>query len=59
VGFGNADFDEVTERYDPGSLKDGINVLPGGEEVFHVSSPAQGLWAFKDRFDYLSVDNTA
>jgi len=52
VGFGYADFDEVTARYDPETLKEGHNTMPDGEEVFYISSPALGLWAFKDRFDY-------
>ncbi len=49
VGFGYADLREMTKRYDPAKLKDGWNTVEG-EEVFFVSDPGQGLWAYKDRF---------
>ncbi|OQB29941.1 MAG: hypothetical protein BWY08_01459 [Bacteroidetes bacterium ADurb.Bin174] len=52
VGFLYADIDEVTARYNPETLKDGVNILPDGEEIFYISNPALGLWAFKDRFKY-------
>ena len=52
VGFKYADIDEITARYNPEKLKDGYNTLPNGEEIFYISNPAIGLWAFKDRFKY-------
>jgi hypothetical protein len=52
VGFKYADIDEMTARYNPAKLKDGYNTLPSGEEIFYISNPAIGLWAFKDRFKY-------
>ncbi len=52
VGFQWADYDEMVARYDPHKLKDGFNTLPSGEEIFYISNPAIGLWAFKDRFEY-------
>ncbi len=52
VGFNYADFDEMTEKYNPETLKEGENIMPDGEEVFYISNPALGLWAFKDRFNY-------
>ncbi|MCD6355239.1 MAG: DUF2088 domain-containing protein [Prolixibacteraceae bacterium] len=52
VGFNYADFDEMTERYNPKTLKEGFNTMPDGEEIFYISNPALGLWAFKDRFDF-------
>jgi nickel-dependent lactate racemase len=52
VGFKYADYDEMTAKYNPEALKDGFNVLPDGEEIFYISNPAIGLWAYKDRFDY-------
>jgi len=52
VGFEYADFDEVTAKYNPETLKEGFNIMPDGEEIFYVSNPALGLWAFKDRFEY-------
>jgi nickel-dependent lactate racemase len=52
VGFQYADIDEVTAKYDPAKLKDGFNTMPDGEEIFYISNPAIGLWAYKDRFEY-------
>ncbi len=52
VGFNFGDFDVVTARYNPEILKDGFNILPDGEEIFYISNPAIGLWAYKDRFEY-------
>ncbi len=51
VGFYYADFDEMIARYNPTQLKEGFNQL-GDEEIFYISNPALGLWAFKDRFNY-------
>ncbi len=53
VGFQWADYDEVTARYNPETLKEGYNTLPDGEEVFYISNPALGLWAHRDRFELL------
>lgn len=52
VGFEYADYDEVTAKYNPETLKEGYNTLADGEEIYYISSPALGLWAYKDRFDY-------
>jgi nickel-dependent lactate racemase len=52
VGYKYADLDEVTAKYNPETLKEGYNVMPDGEEIFYISNPALGLWAFRDRFDY-------
>ncbi len=52
VGFKYADIDEMTAKYNPAKLKEGYNTMSDGEEIFYVSNPALGLWAFKDRFDY-------
>lgn len=51
VGFNWDDIDAVKERYHFSSLKEGFNILPNGEEIFYISNPALGLWAFKDRFE--------
>ena len=48
VGFGFADLAAMTQTYDPAKLKDGWNDV-GGEEVFYVSNPGLGLWAFGER----------
>jgi len=52
VGFKYASLDKMTQIYDPKTLKDGYNLLPSGEEIYYISNPALGLWAFKDRFNY-------
>ena len=52
VGFNYADIDEMTAKYNPAKLKDGFNTMPDGEEIFYISNPAIGLWAYKDRFKY-------
>jgi nickel-dependent lactate racemase len=51
VGFHWADFDEMTKKYNPETLKNGFNTMPDGEEVFFISNPALGLWAHSDRFN--------
>lgn len=52
VGLKYADIDEITSKYNPEILKDGYNTMPDGEEIFYISNPALGLWAFKERFKY-------
>ena len=52
VGFKWADYDEMTDKYNPEKLKDGFNTMNDGEEIFYISNPAIGLWAYKDRFEY-------
>ena len=52
VGFKYADIDEIKIKYNFPNLRDGFNVLPDGEELYYISNPALGLWAFKDRFNY-------
>lgn len=50
VGFKYADLDGMLKIYNPEKLKDGWNVLPSGEEIYYISNPAIGLWAYKERF---------
>jgi len=50
VGFVYTDGTQALHRYDPSSLKEGINTLPDGEEIFYISNPALGLWAHRERF---------
>ena len=52
VGFNYADIDEITTMYNPANLREGYNTMPNGEEIFYISNPALGLWAFKERFKY-------
>lgn len=51
VSFQYADLDEMIKKYDPKKLKDGYNTLDDGEEIFYISNPAIGLWAYKERFN--------
>ncbi len=41
----------MQKKYDHKKLMDGFNTMPDGEEIFYISNPALGLWAFKDKFD--------
>jgi nickel-dependent lactate racemase len=50
VGFRWDDIDRVIETYRVETLKNGVNILPDGEDVFFISNPALGLWAHRDRF---------
>jgi nickel-dependent lactate racemase len=50
AGFEAADYSVVSKKYDPKKLKDGFNIMPGGEEIFYISNPGLGLWALKEKF---------
>jgi nickel-dependent lactate racemase len=52
VNFGFADLEKTTKRYSPEKLKDGFNTLSDGEEIFYISNPALGLWAYRGRFGH-------
>jgi nickel-dependent lactate racemase len=49
VNFNYAPLADMIKKYNPEKLKDGFNMVDG-EEIFYISNPALGLWAFKDRF---------
>jgi len=49
VGYAYGELAEYRAKYDPAVLKDGWNVV-GGEEIFFVSNPGLGLWAYRGRF---------
>ncbi|MCQ2072964.1 MAG: lactate racemase domain-containing protein [Bacteroidaceae bacterium] len=49
VGFGWASLEETMSRYGVTSLKDGWNTV-NGEEIYYISNPALGLWAYPERF---------
>jgi hypothetical protein len=49
VNFRYHDLNEMLDRYNPEKLKDGVNVMENGEEIFYISNPALGLWTFKER----------
>lgn len=50
VGFQYGNLEETLRRYPVDHLQDGWNILPDGEEVYYISNPALGLWAYKNRF---------
>lgn len=50
VNYSYSDLNEMMDKYDPEKLTDGINTTPDGEEIFYISNPALGLWAFNDKF---------
>jgi nickel-dependent lactate racemase len=49
VYFEYGDLAEMTAKYNPAALKDGWNVVDG-EEIFYISNPGLGLWAYGGRF---------
>jgi nickel-dependent lactate racemase len=50
VNFRYAPLADMMKRYDPAKLKDGFNTVDG-EEIFYISNPAIGLWAYRGRFE--------
>lgn len=50
VNFNYASLEDMIKLYNPEELKNGYNTLPSGEEIYYISNPALGLWAYKDRF---------
>jgi hypothetical protein len=59
VGCNWTSYDETIQRYNPSLLKEGVNIMTDGEEVFFVSNPALGLWAEVGRFkQYESLNPT-
>lgn len=51
VNFEYAELSDMLKRYDPHRLKDGLNTLTNGEQIYFISNPSIGLWACKDRFE--------
>ena len=50
VNYNYADLEKTKKKYDPEKLTDGINIMPDGEEIFFISNPALGLWAYRGKF---------
>ncbi|MCJ7552284.1 MAG: D-mannonate epimerase, partial [Ignavibacteriaceae bacterium] len=50
VNFNYADLETMMKKYNPEKLKDGFKTMPDGEEIFYISNPALGLWAYKGKF---------
>ncbi len=49
VNFNFAELDQMMQKYDPGKLNDGFNLV-GGERIYYISNPAIGLWSYRNRF---------
>ncbi len=49
VNFKYATLETMMMKYDPAVLREGINRMPDGEEIYYISNPAVGLWAAKDK----------
>jgi len=50
VNFQYADLNTMLKRYNPERLKNGVNIV-NCEEIFFISNPGMGLWAWKERFN--------
>ena len=50
VNYKYADLKTMMKKYEPQKLIDGFNTMPDGEDIFYISNPALGLWAFKEKF---------
>jgi len=50
VNFRFAPLFRMIEKYNPEKLKEGVNYLADGEEIFYISNPALGLWSSKNKF---------
>lgn len=50
VNYGYHPLNDMLEKFNPSSLIDGFNIVDG-EEIFYISNPALGLWAYKERFN--------
>jgi nickel-dependent lactate racemase len=49
VGFQYGDLTATMSRFDPAKLRDGCNIVDG-EEIYFISNPGLGLWAYRGRF---------
>jgi nickel-dependent lactate racemase len=49
VHFKYGDLQHYTAKYNPDKLQDGWNTVDG-EEIFYISNPGLGLWAYEGRF---------
>jgi len=50
VNYLYGDLQEMISRYDPHTLKEGLNTMPDGEQIYYISNPALGLWSWKEKF---------
>ena len=50
VGFRYMQYRDAAEKYYRNELKEGLNTLPNGEEIYFIGNPALGLWSERKRF---------
>jgi nickel-dependent lactate racemase len=50
VGYQYAALNVMMQKYNTAVLKDGWNIVDG-EEIYYISNPALGLWAYRKRFN--------
>jgi nickel-dependent lactate racemase len=50
VNFRYASLTDMLKLYHPSKLTEGFNLMPDGEEIYFISNPALGLWAYRERF---------
>lgn len=50
VNFHYADPNIMMKKYPPNRMKEGFNPTDDGEEVYYISNPGLGLWAWKEKF---------
>lgn len=50
VGFLAADYNELSVKYNPETLRYGYNTMPDGEEIYFIPNPALGLWINHEKF---------
>ncbi len=51
VNFQYMDIHEAIKKYNPEKLKDGWNKMPDGEEIYYISAPSMGLWAYQGKIN--------
>jgi nickel-dependent lactate racemase len=51
VHYQYGDLKAMRTRYNPGLLKEGPNTMKDGEQIYYISNPALGLWAWKEKFN--------
>jgi nickel-dependent lactate racemase len=49
VNFQHGDLKAALKKYPPDKLEDGFNLMNNGEEIFFISNPALGLWAYRGK----------
>jgi hypothetical protein len=49
VNFKYHPLSDMLDKYNPKTLKDGVNLMDDNEEIFFISNPALGLWSSRQR----------